>query len=437
MRFFADFADTATTPWVPVADTFLGYQLSDSANPQFIRGQFQGDFGFTSLVEYQVTPDLLTGAAFNLVLPDDRITELTTVLGASRAVATEMRYAESADLSLAPWIAYADTVQITLSPDPGRKVVYVQYRNDWTQSGTLTDYAIHVIQPAEVTFWAPTDGDVIRGGEVFQVRGGSTVGSGAGSVILVKFDAGDGNGFQNAEGTDAWTYLWDVPRFARNTELVLRAQAFYGDDPLEPETVTTDISVTVTQLTVNITDPPDGAQLTGNKPFSFVGTAAGILNGTPLDRVTLDIGAEQVEAAGTTNWSYLWTAPLWEADTTLTVAATVWAGADTAMTSLQVDVVRPAIAITAPEPDALVDGDTDVTIAGVTFADLFALPVESVVVDIESDAGSATLPATGTDSWSVTWRTPAVTALASAQIIATATAGAETRADTLSVAINP
>ena len=64
MRFFANYADTATTPWVPVSETYLGYLLSDSANPQFIRGQFQGDFGFDSLVEYDVTPDLLTGAAF-------------------------------------------------------------------------------------------------------------------------------------------------------------------------------------------------------------------------------------------------------------------------------------------------------------------------------------------------------------------------------------
>ena len=138
MRFFANYADTATTPWVPVSETYLGYLLSDSANPQFIRGQFQGDFGFDSLVEYDVTPDLLTGAAFNLVLPDDHVSDLTTVRGASRAVATEMRYAESADLSAAPWIAYADTVQITLSPTEGHKVIYVQYRNDWTRRALST-----------------------------------------------------------------------------------------------------------------------------------------------------------------------------------------------------------------------------------------------------------------------------------------------------------
>ena len=85
----------------------------------------------------------------------------------------------------------------------------------------------------------------------------------------------------------------------------------------------------------------------------------------------------------------------------------------------------------------LVDGDVDVTISGVTFADLFALPVESVVVDIVSNAGSETLTATGTDSWTVVWHTPDVAAITSAQIIATATAGTETMTDTITVTVNP
>jgi len=436
MRFFAEYADTATTPWVAAADTFFGYQLSDSANPQFIRGQFQGDFGFNSLVENEVKPDLLTTAAFNLVLSADHVTDQSTVPGASRAVATEMRYGENADLTSSPWVAYADTVQINFSPTPGHKVIYVQYRNDWTMSGTLTDYVIHVTQPAEVSFWAPRDGDVINGGAIFQVRGGSTVGSGEGSVILVKFDPGDGNGFVDVEGTDTWSYMWDVPRFAADTPLIIRAQAWYGS-PDDMESVTTAITVTVTQLSVAITDPLDGANLTGNKPIVFTGTAAGVLNGTALDSVTVDIGADHFPATGTTNWSLPWTATLWEADTTLTVAATVWAGADTAMTSIQVNVVRPPVVIVIPELDDLVDGGTDQPISGVTYADLFAAPVDSVVVDITSDAGSAHLPATGTDSWDVIWPTPTVIANTRAEIIAKAYAGTESKADTISVTILP
>jgi len=437
MRFFAEWADTATTPWVPVSDTYIGYQLSDSANPQFIRSQFQGDFEFNSLVEHRVTPDLLTAITFLLLLPADHVTDQSTVVGLSSAVATQMRHSESADFSSAPWVAYVDTLPISLSPEPGQKVIHVQYRNDWTQSGTLTDYVIHVIQPAEVSFWAPLDGDVITGGSVFQVRGASTIGSQAGSVFLVKFDPGDGNGFVNAEGTETWSYMWDVPLFTADTQLVIRAQAFYGPNPDELETVTTAITVTVTQLVVIITDPVDGADLIGNKTYNFAGTAAGILNGAPLDSVTIDIGDDHLLASGTMNWSAVWEAPLLDADTTLPLAATVWAGEETATTSIDVNLVRPPVAITEPEPDVLVDGDTDVTIAGVTFADLFAAPVDSVVVDVSSDEGSAHLPATGTDSWTVIWPTPTVTANVRAEIIAVAFAGAESKADTIMVTVKP
>ena len=90
MRFFAEYADTNTTPWVPADTVYYGYELSDSANPQIIRGQFQGDFGFDSLVELTVTPDLLTEIAFNLVLPDTNVISESTVVGASQAAATEI-----------------------------------------------------------------------------------------------------------------------------------------------------------------------------------------------------------------------------------------------------------------------------------------------------------------------------------------------------------
>jgi hypothetical protein len=388
-------------------------------------------------VEIEVTPDLLTSAVFNLVLPADHVTDTTTVRGASRAMATEMRYAEGPDLTAAPWVAYDDTVMITLSPTEGQKVIHVQYRNDWTQSGTLTDYVIYVAQPAEVVFWTPLEGNVIQGGEVFQVRGSSSVGSEEGSLLRVQFDPGDGGGFVDVEGLETWTYMWDVPRFLEDTSLTLRAQASYGTEPESVETVTTAITVTVTQLVVAITTPEDDADLVGNKPAFFTGTASGVLNGTPLDKVTLDIGSENYTVSGTTNWSFEWKAPLWAFDTTLPVTATVWAGADTAMTAIQVNVVRPPVAIVEPELDDLVDGDTDLSISGVTFPDLFAVPVDSVVVDIASEAGSAHLPATGTDHWSAVWRTPVVEANTQAEIIAKAFAGTETKADTISVTVKP
>ena len=436
MRFFASPADSATTPWVPADTLFTGYELSDSANEQTILGQFQGDFGFDTLVELDVTPDLLTNVTFKLGLEADHITDQSTVAGISSAVATEMRYSESADFTSAPWIAYDDTIQIDLSPTPGHKVIHVQYRNDWTMSGTLTDYVIHVTQPAEVTFWTPLEGDAILGGSVFQVRGGSTVGSGEGSVTLVQFDSGDGNGFVNAQGTDSWSFMWDVPFFTVDTPVVLRAKAWYG--PLDNlESVTTAITVTVTQLAVTITTPTEGTDFRGNRVFTFTGTAAGVLGGTALDSVFIDIGNDHFKASGTTNWTADWTAPLLDTDTPLTLIATSWAGADTAVTSIPVNVITPAIAITEPIQDKLLAMKIDQPIDCTTFAHLFLEPVEAVELNIAWADTSTTLQATFNESWKATWQTPEVTGLTKATIIAIATAGAETRADTISVTVKP
>jgi len=272
---------------------------------------------------------------------------------------------------------------------------------------------IHVSQPAEVTFWAPLEGNLLMGGTSFQVRGASTAGAEDEMVFLVKFDPGDGSGFVNVVGTDTWSYMWDVPSFTVDTQLTIRAQAWYGPSADALETVTTAITVTVTQLAVTITDPVAGADLTGNKEAKFTGTA---------------------------NWSATWDAPLWDADTTLTLAATVRAvDGTTVMTSIQVNVVRPPIAIEEPNPDVLVDGNTPLTISGKTFADLFDGPVDSVVVKISAEAVADTLLATGTDNWEVIWNTPDVATNLNTKILAEAFygAGAGSKADSVSITVKP
>lgn len=439
MRFFPEWADTATTPWVPVADTFTGYELSDSANPQFIRAQFRGDFGFDEEVELQVVPDLLENVTFSLDLEEDHITEQSTVTGTSSAVATEMRYSESADFTGAPWITYAAEVDINLSPTPGHKVIHVQYRNDWTHSGVLTDYVIHVTQPAEVSFWAPRDGDVVLGGTSFQVRGSSTVGSGEGSVALVGFDGGDGNGFVDVTGTDTWSHDWNVPLFTTDTQLTLRAKAWYGahTDLDSLETVTTAITVTVTQMAVTITNPVAGETFTPNRTYSFSGTASGILGVAALEEVIVHVGTDTLAVSGDSNWSADWTAPIPDIDTTLTMTATAVAGGNTAVTSIDLDVVRTPVVIVTHRDEDLVNGNTAEEIQVRTFADLFSVPVESVTVDIAWSDTATTLPATLTDDWTVTWDTPPVMDSFSTEIIATAIAGGESHADTVTVTLTP
>lgn len=448
MRFFPEYADTSTTPWVPADTVYYDYELSDSANPQFIRGQFQGDFGFSSLVELRVTPDLLTTAAFNLVLPDTNVISESTVRGASLAVATEMRLSETADFTNVPWTAYQDTVLIQLSPTPGQKVIHAQYRNDWTMSGVLTDYVIYVAQPAEISIWSPLEGDPVLGGSTFQVRGASTVGAGEGSVVLVQFDGGDGNGFKNVTGTDTWSTTWNVPRFTADTPVTIRAKAWYGTNPDSLESVTTAITVTVTQLAVTISSPLDGADVTANRKVNLTGTAAQVLGGSVVDTVFVEIGDTTLVASGTTNWSAEWTAPLQDTDYPLAITAIAKTEmGDTTQSAINVNVVREPVAITAPAAGSLVDGDSPLNVSGVAWADLFSAAVDSVAMHITWGDTSTTLPAAGTNNWNVTWTTPVVEGNTSARIRAIAFAGltyeegvpawAESHADSISVTVKP
>jgi hypothetical protein len=119
------------------------------------------------------------------------------------------------------------------------------------------------------------------------------------------------------------------------------------------------------------------------------------------------------------------------------MTATAWAGADTASASISVNVVRPPVAIIEPADGDLVDGDIDLAVSGRTFADLFPGAVDAVELNIAWGDTAVTLPAAGTGSWSAVWRTPAVTANTQANIIATAFAGAASRADTIAVTVKP
>jgi hypothetical protein len=240
MRFADSEEALADLPWLP-GSANPDYPLANSANPQTVWGEFLGDFGFTHTGSITVTPDLLTEASFALDLPVDRVTDQSTVTVLADAVATQMRFSESLDFSQVPWTAYADTSSLELSADPGRKVLYGQFRNEWSQSAILTDFVIYLSQPLEVAILAPVAGSQISSGTTLQVLGSSTAPAFSASVDSVRFDSGAGFGFQPVSGTESWSFLWDVPAVTENTERVLRARAWAAGD-----SVTTAVSVTLT-----------------------------------------------------------------------------------------------------------------------------------------------------------------------------------------------
>lgn len=338
MRFAASEAGLATAAWVPGADVYPGYELSDSANAQEIWGEYEGDFGFTSTRKLTVRPDLLTSATFQLNLPSNRIVSTPIVTAQLSAAATEVRISENPDFSLVPWRAFTDTTHVQLSAGEGTKTVYCQYRNDWTESAILSDYCIFISQGMAVKIIAPAEGNVIPGGADFVVSGISDPGTVAAAVDSVKLDLGDGLGFRPLAGTTDWQMNWAVPTYTEDTERVIRARAW-----ADTFMVTDAVTVTISQLTIQILAPAAGDSVVGGDPLTISGNAQGRLNGAPVDSVTVSVAGEHLLADGTDTWTASWDAPVVTTATPTDITATVWAAGESASQTIAVTLTPAAL----------------------------------------------------------------------------------------------
>lgn len=225
MRFSDSEIGLASATWLPPAETYPDYELVDIIESQEIYGEFAGDFGFNHTATVTATPDMLTTASFYLAIPEDHVTDDSQVLGICNANATLMRFSESLDFASIPWAAYQDTFVIQLSPEPGRKVVYAQFRNDWADSPILTDYVDYISQVGQVTILAPLEGAILEGGTEFNILGISSAGSGTEEVLGVVIDLGAGEGFIPVTGTNSWSHLWSIPESVLDREVFIRASA--------------------------------------------------------------------------------------------------------------------------------------------------------------------------------------------------------------------
>ncbi len=223
MRFATSEAALAAAAWVPGAASHTELLLGPATGAQQVWAEFAGDFGFNSTSHLTVTPDLLTGAAFRLALPEDHVTDTVAVRAVLTGKATQVRWSETPDLAAAPWQAHRDTLDLELSPAAGLKTIYLQMRNDWADSPVLTDYAVLVSRGVEVAFTAPQAEATLRSGVPLQVRG-TAYGATAG-LDSVQVDLGDGT-WRRATGTTSWSRLWDVPIVLAETDVTLRARAW-------------------------------------------------------------------------------------------------------------------------------------------------------------------------------------------------------------------
>jgi hypothetical protein len=324
MRFAASEAELASTDWAVGTTIYNGYILVDNPGTQTIHGEFLSDFGFTAVATYEAVPDDLSDASFTVesLTGDPDLTENGVVRLVSLVGALEMRHGESPSFVGVPWEAYADTVIDTLSAGEGLKVIYVQFRNFWAQSPVVSDWITRVTQELEVGFLAPQNGAVVLGGTTLLVEGLAVPATGYDVVDLVEVDLGDG--FQTASGTERWSLGWDIPFYTADTPLTLRARASIGDSV----TATTAITVTVTQLAVAISEPAEGAMLTGGSVVPVNGTATALLNGAPLDSVVVGLAGRDTVATGLESWSVDWAVPGVTENLEVLITATAWAGGE-------------------------------------------------------------------------------------------------------------
>ncbi|MBE0567051.1 MAG: fibronectin type III domain-containing protein [Krumholzibacteria bacterium] len=249
MRFALSAADLEAAPWLAPADTVFGFLIAESANPQQIHAEYEGDFGYNSTHVITVTPDNLAGATFTLDVPPNRVIDAPVVTARNGARATLMRFAEGPGFTGVPWLDFRDTVDIALSAGEGRKVIYAQFRNDWADSPVLTQYVDVVVQPVAVAILAPAGGATLAGGTALQVRGTAIAGSASDRLDSVRVDLGDGLGWRTPTGTASWSLMWSVPVVATDTPRTLRARAWATD------TLTTAVDSATAVVTVTVEAP--------------------------------------------------------------------------------------------------------------------------------------------------------------------------------------
>jgi hypothetical protein len=145
MRFALSAAGLTDAAWVRPDSVAAGkaWYTADLLGPetgtQTLHGEFRCDFGYSVNATLACHPDNLTAANFALGTGDITVAQTVRVL--SSAVATQMRFAESLDaLAAAPWRAYADTSEFTLSLVDGSsgtlRRVYGQFANAWFSAVT-------------------------------------------------------------------------------------------------------------------------------------------------------------------------------------------------------------------------------------------------------------------------------------------------------------
>lgn len=345
VRFATSIADLATAAWLTGDPAVVpDVPLRDFPGEQTLYAEFLSDFGFLvpgesggdpesmtlygdDLTTVTVAPDTLEGG-----LVEDRV-----LVVLSDAVATQMRLSENPGFPGAEWFAYADTTEFELTGDPGPQTVYAQFRNHWFVSSISSVSFVLSGAMIDLEIATPADTSAVRGGSTVTVSGQAQIVDT--DFLLTSLDVHLGEGWQPIDPDPAWSTEWDVPLLAADTPwpIGVRATATNGAD----ETITgvAWTEVTISQLTLAITRPEAGVEVTSGAAVSIRGLATADLTASPLDSVVVAAGDTVMTTLDDlTGWSVSWSpAAVTEPET---VEITAWAyaredtTADAAVTSV-------------------------------------------------------------------------------------------------------
>ncbi len=247
-----------------------------------------------------------------------------------------------------------------------------------------------------VSIETPKEGATVNGTVV--VEGQAAASNGSIDRVEVRIDDG---AWENASGTDAWTYSWETSGHGDGPHTIsARAYAGGNTSQITHRNVTVQNEDPAPQVTIQ--DPDDGETVGGTVAIEGAASAPG----APIDRVEvrIDDGAWQA-AEGHQAWTYSWDSTA-VPDGTHAIQARAHAdGATSRVANITVVVENqqeaPEITLAAPDAGATVEGTIEVR-GQASDPDGDQLEVQ---VRIDDGAWSN---ATGTDPWTFAWDTTTV-----------------------------
>ncbi len=343
VRFATSKTDLETAPWLPSAGTYEDVAVRDTPGDQKLYAEFVSGFGDRMLASapLSLSGDDLSTAGFNLVLPESGIVEGRRLGLEPSAVATEMLFSTYLDFRDAEWQAYSVSLGFTLRDEPGPQTIYARFRNHWFISGIKSQVVQLSASTLDVAFTQPLDGDPVRGGGTIDLSG--TVSALPDTFTVTDVSVNTGDGWQSLGSSAAWTTTWTAEQYAADTPWPLGVRATEQHDETGEVLQGTEwIEVTISQLTLTITDPDVGEEIFSGEPYVIKGTATRDLTGEPLAGIRVTVaGATLFTTEDLTGWSVVWSPDPVTESTPVTVEAMVFAGSDSLATSVDAVLLPP------------------------------------------------------------------------------------------------